>query len=41
MSKSAAYAIAASALIGLFMAHAMPQASEYIETSGNVNIILI
>ena len=39
MSKSVAYTIAASALIGFFVAHAMPQASgkeKNIETSGNV-----
>ena len=38
MSKSVAYTIAASALIGLFVAHAMPQASEEMETSSNAKL---
>ena len=40
MSKSIAYAIAASAVFGLFVAHAMPQASESIGTSDIVIMIL-
>ena len=39
MSKTVAYTIAASALIGLFVAHAMPQASENMETSGNAKAL--
>ena len=44
MSKSVTYAIAASAVLGLFMASAMPQASEQLKWSvrqpGSVNILL-